>query len=71
MRWLLFFLIVLAVLWYIRGIEEKPPPALVDGIIGGPVKALHKAEDFEKSYLDATKERQKKMEEQLDKDTGG
>jgi hypothetical protein len=71
MRWLLFFLIVLAVLWYIRGIEEKPPPALEDGIIGGPVKALHKAEDFEKSYLDATKERQKKMEEQLDKDTGG
>jgi hypothetical protein len=71
MRWLLFFLIVLAVLWYIRGIEEKSPPALEDGIIGGPVKALHKAEDFEKSYLDATKERQKKMEEQLDKDTGG
>ena len=70
MRWFLFFLFVLAVLWYIRGIEEKPPPKAEDSFIGGPVKALRKAEGFEQSHLDATKERQKQMEEQLEKDSG-
>ena len=71
MRWLLFLIIVFAVLWYIRGIEEVKPPPIEEGIIGGPVKALRKAEGYEKSYLDATKERQKQMDEQVDKDTGG
>lgn len=71
MRWFLFFLFVLAVLWYIRGIEEVKPPPVEESFIGGPVKALRKAEGFEKSYLDATKERQKRMEEQLEKDSGG
>ncbi|GMR14658.1 MAG: hypothetical protein BMS9Abin30_0263 [Gammaproteobacteria bacterium] len=71
MRWLLFLLVVIAVLWYIRGIEETPPPKAEDSFIGGPVKALRKAEGFEKSYLDATDERKKRMEEQVEKDSGG
>jgi hypothetical protein len=69
MRWLLFLIVVFAVLWYIRGIEEVPPPKVEDSFIGGPVKALRKAEGFEESYLDATEERQKKMEEQIEKDS--
>ena len=68
MRWLIFFLVVCAVLWYIRGIEETPPPKAEDSFIGGPVKALRKAEDFEKTYLEATEEHKKKMEEQIEKD---
>ncbi len=71
MRWLLFFIIVFAVLWYIRGIEETPPPTAEDSFIGGPVKTLRKAEGFEESYLDSTDERKKRMEEQLEKDSGG
>ena len=71
MRWLLFLIIVFVVLWYIRGVEETPPPKAEDSFIGGPVKALRKAEGFEKSYLDATEERKKQMEEQLEKDSGG
>jgi len=71
MRWLLFLIIVFAVLWFIRGIEEVEPPPIEEGIIGGPVKALRKAESFEKSHLDATKERQRQMEEQIEKDSGG
>ncbi len=71
MRWLIFFLLVCVALWYIKGIEEVPPPPIEESFIGGPVKALRKAEDFEKSYLDATEEHKKKMEEQLDKDSGG
>lgn len=71
MRWLLFFIIVFAVLWYIRGIEEMPPPKAEDSFIGGPVKALRKAEGFEKSYLESIDERQKRMEEQLEKESGG
>ena len=67
MRWLIFFLLVCAVLWYIRGIEETPPPTAEDSFIGGPVKALRKAEDFENTYLDAAEERKKKMEEQIEK----
>jgi hypothetical protein len=71
MRWLLFFIIVFAVLWYIRGIEDVKPPPIEEGIIGGPVRALRKAEGFEKSYLETTEEHQKQMEEQIEKDTGG
>ncbi len=71
LRWLLFLLVVIAVLWYVRGGEETPPPKAEDSVIGGPVKALRKAEGFEKSYLDATDERKKRMEEQLEKDAGG
>ncbi len=71
MRWLLFLVLVFAVLWYIRGIEEEPPPKAEDSFIGGPVKALRKAESFEKTYLDATEEQKKKMEEQLEKDSEG
>lgn len=71
MRWLIIFLVVCVVLWFIRGIEDEPPPKAEDSFIGGPVKALRKAEDFEKTYLDAAEERQKKMEEQLEEDSGG
>lgn len=71
MRWLLLLIIVFALLWYIRGIEDVEPPPVEEGIIGGPVKALRKAEGFEQDHLEATKDRQKKMEEQLEKDTGG
>ncbi len=70
MRWLLFLIIVMAVLWYIRGIEDVPPPPIEESFIGGPVKALRKAEGFEKSYLDMTAERNKRMEEQIEKDGG-
>jgi hypothetical protein len=70
MRWLLFWIIVFAVLWYIRGIEEEPPPEAEDSFIGGPVKALRKAEGYEESYRDQTEARQKRMEEQLEKDSG-
>ena len=70
MRWLFFLIVVFAILWFIRGIEEEPPPTAEDSFIGGPVKALRKAEGFEKSYLDATEERKKQMEEQLEKDSG-
>jgi len=70
MRWFLFLILVFAVLWYIRGIEDVEPPPIEESIIGGPVKALHKAEGFEKTHLDATKARQKQMEEQIEKDSG-
>jgi hypothetical protein len=71
MRWFIFLIIVLAILWYIRGIEEVKPPPIEEGVIGGPVRALRKAEGYEKTHLDATKERQKRMEEQIEKDTDG
>jgi len=71
LRWLLFFIIVFAALWYLRGIEEMPPPKAEDSFIGGPVKVLRKAESYEKTYLDSTDERKKRMEEQLEKDSGG
>ena len=70
MRWFLFLIVVLALLWYIRGVEETPPPTAEESFIGGPVKALRKAEDLEKTYLDANEEHKKKMEEQLEKDSG-
>jgi len=71
MRWLIFLLLVAALLWYIRGVEEKKPPPIEESFIGEPVKALHKAQGFEKKTLDADATRKKKIEEQLDKDSGG
>jgi hypothetical protein len=71
MRWFIFLILVFAALWYIRGIEEVEPPDIEDGFIGGPVRALHKAEGYEKTYLDSTEARKKRMEEQLEKDSGG
>lgn len=71
MRWFIFLILVFALLWYIRGIEEKPPPTAEESFIGGPVKALRKAEEFEKTYLEAAEERQKRMEEELEKANGG
>lgn len=71
MRWLIFFLLVCAVLWYIRGIEERPPPTAEESFIGDQVKALRKAEEFQKDYPEMDKEYQKRLEEQIDKDSGG
>jgi len=71
MRWFLFFLVVCALLWWFRGVEEARPPAVEESFIGGPVKALRKAEGVEKSYLEATEEHKKKMEQQIEKDSGG
>ena len=71
MRWLIFFLLVMAGLWYLSRIEEMPPPKAEDSFIGEPVKVLRKMEGYEKTHLDATKERQKRMEEQLEEDSGG
>ena len=70
MRWFLFLVLVLAALWYLRGIEETPPPKAEDSFIGGPVKALRKAEGYEKTYLDSAEARKKRMEQQLEKDSG-
>ena len=70
MRWLIFLILVLAALWYLRGIEEEPPPTADESFIGGPVKALRKAEGFEKQYLDATKAQQQKMEQQIEQASG-
>jgi len=71
MRWFIFLLLVLAALWYLRSLEPVEPPPIEEGIIGGPVKALHKAQGYEKSYLQDTQEHQKQIEEQLEKDSGG
>ena len=69
MRWFIFLVLVLAGLWYLRGVKEEPPPKAEDSFIGGPVQALRKAEGFEQSYLDATKAQQQKMEEQIEQAT--
>ena len=71
MRWLIFFLLVCAALWYIRGIPEKPPPTAEESFIGNQVKALRKAEDFQKQYPEMDKQYQEKLEEQVEKDSGG
>lgn len=71
MRWLIFFLLVCAALWYIRGIEEKRPSSVEETFIGDQVKTLRKAENFEQDYLEMNKQHQKKLEEQLEKDAGG
>ncbi len=65
-RLLLIVLLVLTMALYFQNSKEVETPGVEDGFVGGPVKALHKAEQFESSYLDAAAERKKKMEEQLE-----
>lgn len=71
MRWLLVLIVILAVLWYIRSIPETPPPTAEESFIGEPVKVLRKMEGYEETYLDAAEQHQKKMEEQIEKNSGG
>jgi len=71
MRWFLFLILVFALLWYIRGIEEVPPPTAEESFIGPQVKALRKVEEFEKAYPEMDKQYQKRLEEQIEKDSGG
>jgi hypothetical protein len=69
-RWFLFLILLFAALWYLRGLEETPPPKAEDSFIGGPVKALRKAEGLEKSYLDAARARNEQMDKQVEEDSG-
>ncbi len=71
MRKLLFFLALAAAAWYLNGWQKPAPVAAEDSFIGDQVKTLRKAEAFEESYLEQTEERKKKLEEQLEKDSGG
>ena len=71
MRWLLFLILVAAFLWWLRVIEETPPPKAEDSFIGEPVKVLRKMENYEDQYLDQAEARKRQMEEQLERDTGG
>lgn len=71
MRWLLFFLVVIGGLWYLRGIEEMPPPKAEDSFIGEQVKVLNKAKNYEQVHLENVDAHKKRMEEQLEKDAGG
>jgi hypothetical protein len=49
---------------------EKPPPPAEETFIGEQVKALRRAEDYDQQHLDAIKERQDRMEQQLEEDGG-
>jgi len=69
MRWLLLLIIVLLLIWHFY---PKPKPIPVEKtFIGEPIKAMHKAEDFNDQYLKDVKESQDKMEKQLEEETGG
>jgi len=70
-RWLLIFLFAIAALWYFRGADRVPPPKAENTLIGEPVKALLGAESYEKSYLEAVDEHQKKVDKQSEEESGG
>jgi hypothetical protein len=69
LRWLVALIILLlALFFYLREPEPKP---VEDTFIGPQVESLRKAEGVEDDYLKATRERQQRMEEALEEDTGG
>ena len=71
MRWFVLLILLFALLWFLRGLEETPPPKAEDSFIGEPVKVLRKMEGYEEEYLDQMDEHKRKMEEQVEKDSGG
>ena len=69
MRWLIALIIILLAIFYF--LPDPPPKPVEETFIGEPIKALRKAERFEDEYLKATEERKKRMEEELEKQSGG
>lgn len=69
MRWLIAFILIALVVWYF--LPEPEPRPVEETFIGDQIEALNKAEQFEQEYLDAVRERQEKMEAELDKEDGG
>ncbi len=69
MRWLL--LLIILVLAYFYFLPERVPKPIEETFIGEQIKPLRKAEGFEDEYLKSVKEQQKKMEEQLERESGG
>lgn len=69
MRWLIALLLIALAFWYFLP-EPKPRP-VEETFIGEQIEALNKAEQFEQEYLEAVRERQEKMEAELDEAGGG
>ena len=69
MRWFIALIVILLAFFYFLPEPEQKP--VEETFIGEQVKVLRKAENYEEEYLQATKERQQQMEEELEKQTGG
>ena len=69
MRWLVALIIILLAIWYFT--PEPHPTPVEESFIAEPVKALRNAEGYEDEYLKAIEERKKRMEEELEKQSGG
>jgi len=69
MRWLIF--LILAALAFFYFLPEREPVPVEETFIGDEIRAVQKAEAFEQEYLDAVRERQEKMEAELDEAGGG
>ena len=67
-----FLIVVILLLLTIFHFMKDPEPVPVEEtFIGEQIKPLRKAEGFEEEYLKATDDRKKRMEEDLEKATGG
>lgn len=69
MRWLI--LLILAALAFFYFLPEPEPVPVEETFIGDELRAMQRAEDLEQDYLDATRARQQKMEEELEEAAGG
>jgi len=69
MRWLIALLLIALAIWYF--LPEPEPRPVEETFIGEEIKALNKAKQFEQEYLEAVRERQEKMEAELDEQDGG
>jgi len=69
MRWLILLLVIILTVYYF--LPESEPIPIEETFIGEPVKALQDAQSYEEEYLKANEERAKRMEEELEKATGG
>lgn len=67
---ILVFILLLLVVFKLSSCQEEPPPTAEESFIGDQVKVLRKAENYEQQHLDDVRERQKRIEQQLEKDGG-
>lgn len=64
MRFLIVLIIIILLAWKLW--PEQPVPTAEESFIGPQLEPLKKAEQVEDQYMDALKEKNRRMEEQSD-----
>lgn len=61
---------MLGVALMLRRCEDPEPVPIEQGFLREPVQQIQRTKDYEQQHLDQVRERQRRMDQQLDEDSG-